>query len=275
MSLDAPIRVDLPVDAHAGFELASRPRPRRRDAALPERLVRAARRRRPDAVQRPGPRRAPATCSRSHTFTRLFAPPGQRRVVSQLEVEGFPAVPHARYEGGAGRHRGGRAPAGTRWLDEFSPDLGRGRVHARPDRLNSVEAVNSLVYVASSSTPCSAASPSPAARSPSSRARSTPPTASPCLRGERVRAHLRLFGQVDTAAVLLGAAGTIAGPGEEDRPRCPSGPWSARRSRVAGPWPSGRALAHTAPTGPLRERRPARGGIWRAASSRCVDGEHA
>jgi hypothetical protein len=38
----------------------------------------------------------------------------------------------------------------------------------------------------------------------------------PCFAGDRVRAHVRLF----DAAGTLGAAGFIAGPGEEGRPRC-------------------------------------------------------
>jgi len=220
VSLDAPIRVDLPAQAHAGFELAHDLDPdggARLFLNIWSELHGAAGRMRSGP---PGPPTRAGHLFASHTFTRLFAPPGQRRV-SQLEVEGFPAVPHARYEAPPAA-TAGQAPAGARWLDELSPDPAE--VAFTLDQTDSNQHVNSLVYVrvfldavqrrlAAAGRPLAVLS-----RAVDIAYRK------PCFAGERVRAHLRLFGQAgteaDTEPQLLGAAGFLAAPGEEDRPRC-------------------------------------------------------
>ena len=252
VSIDAPIRVDQPVEARAGFQLAHDMDPdgeARIFLNVWSELHGAAGRMRSGP---PGPPVRAGHLFASHTFTRLFAPPGQRRV-SQLDVEGFPAVPHARHEAPAAT-TAAEAPAGARWLEELAPDPAE--VAFTLDQTDSNQHVNSLVYVrvfldavqrrlAAAGRPLAVLS-----RAVDIAYRK------PCFAGDRVRAHLRLFGPADAAAArepdagggggegdadggvgggegdagggsgggrpagLIGAAGFIAGPGEEARPRC-------------------------------------------------------
>jgi hypothetical protein len=147
-----------------------------------------------------------------HTFTRPFAPPGQRRV-SRLEVPGFPEVPEARHDAQPPA-TAAEAPAGARWLGELAPDPAE--IAFTLDQTDSNQHVNSLVYIRiflDAAARRLAAGGHPVvvlSRAVDIAFRK------PCFAGDRVRAHVRLF-EADGG---IGAAGFIAGPGEEARPRC-------------------------------------------------------
>jgi hypothetical protein len=95
---DEPIRVIDPVTGRGTYELAYSG-----DAASPDRLfmcawveVRGTR----GLVWKPGPPGPAVSGGRmfvEHTFTRLFAPPDQRRV-TRFEIPGLPPVPSAHYD---------------------------------------------------------------------------------------------------------------------------------------------------------------------------------
>ena len=211
-SLEAPIRVDRPVETRAGFLLAYD-----RDVDGDARIFLNVWAELHGAAGRigarpPGPPVLAGHLFAEHTFTRLFAPPGRRRV-SRLEVEGYPELPEARYEAPAAA-AAGEAPAGARWLDELAPDPAE--VAFTLDQTDSNQHVNSLVYIRvfldavgrrldAGGRPLAVLS-----RAVDIAYRK------PCFAGDRVRAHVRLFDADGT----LGAAGFIAGPGEESRPRC-------------------------------------------------------
>ncbi|HSK00730.1 MAG TPA: hypothetical protein VK932_05790 [Kofleriaceae bacterium] len=211
-SLEAPIRVDRPIESTAGFLLAHD-----RDAAGQPRLYLNIWSELRGAGGRVGPRPPgpPVLAGRlfaEHTFTRPFAPPDRRRV-TRLDVEGFPELPEARYDAPAPA-TAGEAPAGARWLDELAPDPAG--VAFSLDQTDSNQHVNSLVYIrvfldavqrrlAAGGHPLTVLS-----RAVDIAYRK------PCFAGDRVRAHVRLF-ELDGT---IGAAGFIAGPGEEARPRC-------------------------------------------------------
>jgi hypothetical protein len=211
-SLEAPIRVDRPIEARAGFLLAHD-----RDAAGEARIflniwteLRGAAGR--VGARPPGPPVLAGRLFAEHTFTRPFAPPDRRRV-SRLEVEGYPELPEARYEAPPPA-TAGQAPEGARWLDELAPDPAE--VAFTLDQTDSNQHVNSLVYIRvflDAAARRFAAGGHPLAvlsREVELAYRK------PCFAGDRVRAHLRLF----DAGGALGAAGFIAAPGEEGRPRC-------------------------------------------------------
>lgn len=95
---DEPIRVDQRVDATGGYQLARS----ERDGAIDKLFlnmwveVRGARGR-VVPPEGPGPAVVAGRVFAEHTFTRLFAPPDQRRV-TRLEVDGMPLVPDAVYD---------------------------------------------------------------------------------------------------------------------------------------------------------------------------------
>jgi len=211
-ALEAPIRVDRPVESRAGFLLA-------RDGDGDEARIylnvwaelRGAAGR--VGARPPGPPVLAGQLFAEHLYTRPFAPPDQRRV-SRLPGEGFPEVPEARHAAPPAT-AAAEAPPGARWLDELAPDPAE--VAFTLDQTDSNQHVNSLVYVrvfldavqrrlAAGGHPLAVLS-----RAVEIAYRK------PCFAGDRVRTHLRLFEAVDGA---LGAAGFIAGPGEEARPRC-------------------------------------------------------
>ncbi|HWO22648.1 MAG TPA: hypothetical protein VNO30_28005 [Kofleriaceae bacterium] len=211
-SLEAPIRVDVPVETRAGFLLTHDRDPdgeARIFMNVWAELHGAAGR---IGTRPPGPPVLAGHLFAEHTFTRLFAPPGRRRV-SRLEAEGYPAIPEARYEAPVPTSAG-EPPAGASWLDALAPDPAE--VAFTLDQTDSNQHVNSLVYIrifldavqrrlAAGARPLAVLS-----RAVDIAYRK------PCFAGDRVRAHVRLF-EADGA---LGAAGVIAGPGEEERPRC-------------------------------------------------------
>jgi hypothetical protein len=211
VSEDQPIHVNRPIETRAGFELAHD-----RDAA--GEVVRifmnvwtevrgAAGRISPSS--QPGPL---ALCGRvfaEHTFTRLLAPPDQRKVV-RLAVPGYPELPDARHHPPAPA-TAQEAPAGAHWLDELAPDVAPYAFSL--DQTDSNQHVNSLVYIrlfleavnrrlatAGHSLKLRANSVDVAYRKPS-------------FAGDQVRAQLRLFEHAEG----FGAAGFIAG--DDGKPR--------------------------------------------------------
>src|SRR5829696_6578904 len=119
-SLEEAIRVDRPVESHAGFLLAHD----REGAGEPRiflnvwtELHGAAGR---VGARPPGPPVLAGRLFAEHTFTRPFAPPDQRRV-TRLDFEGYPEIPEARYAAPAGA-TAGEAPDGAGWLDALAPD---------------------------------------------------------------------------------------------------------------------------------------------------------
>jgi hypothetical protein len=214
-ALDAPIRVDQPVETRAGFLLAHD-----RDAAGETRVFFNAWAEIHGAAGRigalpagpPGPLVLAGHMFAEHTFTRPFAPPGQRRV-SRLEIEGYPELPEPRYAAPPPASAG-EAPDGARWLGELLPDPCEAPFTL--DQTDGNQHVNSLVYIrvfldavqrrlAAEGRPLTVLS-----RAVDIAYRK------PCFAGERVRAHLRLF----ELGGAIGAAGFLAAPGEEARPRC-------------------------------------------------------
>ena len=211
-SLEAPIRVDRPVETRAGFQLAHHRGPdgeARIFLNIWSELHGAAGR---IGARPPGPLVLAGRLFGEHTFTRPFAPPDRRRV-SRLEAPGYPEIPEARYDAPAPA-TAGEAPPGARWLDELAPDPAE--VAFTLDQTDGNQHVNSLVYIrvfldavqrrfAAGGHPLIVLS-----REVEIAYRK------PCFAGDRVRVHLRMF----DAGGALGAAGFIAPAGEEQRPRC-------------------------------------------------------
>jgi catechol 2,3-dioxygenase-like lactoylglutathione lyase family enzyme len=210
-SYDQPIRLDRPIDIRAGFELAhakergevarlfmnvwSDVRGMAGRMGLPQR----------DADYAPAGR-----LFAEHTFTRLFAPPDQRKV-TRLDVEGYPAIPEASYEmpAPATAHE---APDGATWLDELSVDPTD--IAFTLDQTDANQHVNSLVYIR---VFIDAAQRRLAARGLSLELRSSAVDIAyrkPSFAGDRVQAHLRLYDR----AGAPGVAGMITG--SDGKPRC-------------------------------------------------------
>ena len=212
-SSGTPIRVDEPVEAKAGFELAHA-----RDAAGEvARLylncwadIRGASGRLFPPIAA-GPLVLAGQLFAEHSFTRPFAPPDQRRVL-RFETPGLPTVPDALYLAPAPQTAGER-PAGAQWVDELAADPAE--VCFGIDHTDSNQHVNSLVYIR---VFLEGVQRHLAARGRSFRVRSRVVDIAyrkPCFAGDRVRAHLRLF----EAADGLGVAGHIAADGDA-KPRC-------------------------------------------------------
>ena len=210
-ALDQPIRIDRPVESRAGFELA-------RDGdgddtrifmTVWAEISGAAGR---IGAREPGPSVLAGRLFSEHTFTRPFAPPDKRRV-TRLEGDGYPAVPEMRYSAPAPT-TAAEAPDGARWLDELEPDTTD--VCFTLDHTDSNQHVNSLAYVRLFAE---AAQRRILGSGRSAKIRSKAVDIAyrkPSFVGDRVRATLRLFELADQ----LGAAGTIAAPGEDAKPRC-------------------------------------------------------
>ncbi len=141
---DAPIRIDRPAEATGGYQLAHHA-----TAGSVDKLflnmwveVRGARGR----LVPPEPAGAPVVAGRvfaEHTFTRLFAPPDQRRV-TRLGLPGLPEVPPAVHPF-APPTTAMELPAGAEPLDdEYRPDP-TSTVFGL-DHTDSNQHVNSLVY---------------------------------------------------------------------------------------------------------------------------------
>ncbi|HSD90910.1 MAG TPA: hypothetical protein VLB44_25475 [Kofleriaceae bacterium] len=146
-----------------------------------------------------------------HTFTRLLAPPDQRKV-TRLGVEGYPDVPETRYTAPAPT-TAQEPPEGGRWLDELAPDPAE--YVFTLDQTDSNQHVNSLVYVRIFHD---AINRRLAAVGQPLKARSRAVDIAyrkPCFAGDRVRIQLRLFEHSGG----LGAAGLVAGS-DDGKPRC-------------------------------------------------------
>lgn len=154
-----------------------------------------------------GPSGAPAgTLFAEHTFTRLMAPPEQRKV-TRLGVPGYPEVPEAVYPQPAPASFA-EAPGGAPWIDELASDPTP--VIFSLDQTDSNQHVNSLVYLR---VFLDAVWRRLASAGESTKLRSRALEIAyrkPCFAGDRVRVVLRRFEG--------GAAGFIEG--EDGKPRC-------------------------------------------------------
>lgn len=212
---DAAVRVDRPATATGGYQLARR----ERDGAVDKLFLNmwvevqgAAGRLVPP--QGPGEPVVAGTVFAEHTFTRLFAAPGARKV-TRFEVPGLPEVPRAVYDAPAPT-TAMELPAGATAIDD--------EVHADPvvtafglDHTDSNQHVNSLVY------PRLFAEAALRRLATLGRPRAVLVRAldigyrKPSFAGDRVRIHTRLFALGDR----VGAAGFVADVDDADaRPRC-------------------------------------------------------
>jgi hypothetical protein len=210
-TLDQPIRIDRPVEFRAGFLLAH-------DTENGEvsRLFMNVWADVHGIAGRIGPRQVDGALSRAgtlfaeHTFTRLFAPPDQRKV-TKFETEGYPTVPETHYPSPPPR-TAQDVPAGAIWLDELARDPVD--ITFTLDQTDANQHVNSLVYIR---TFLDATQRRIAATGRSMKVRSKAVDIAyrkPCFAGDRVHCELRLFTLDDG----IGAAGLIAG--EDGKPRC-------------------------------------------------------
>lgn len=207
-SFDNPIRVDRPYESRAGFQLAHD-----RDATGEvSRLymnVWADLRGAAGKLSRhvtPGDAATAGQIFAEHTFTRLFAPPDQRKV-TRLGVDGYPDVPEARYAAPAPT-TAQEPPAGAAWTSELAADPAD--YVFTLDQTDSNQHVNSLVYIRLF---LEAVNRRLAAEGRPLKVRSRAVDIAyrkPCFAGDRVRAHTRLFDG--------GAAGHVVG--EDGKPRC-------------------------------------------------------
>lgn len=212
-SLDQHVRVDRPIEADTGFQLAHD-----RDATGEvTRLFMNVWCEVSGAAGRIVPRTpaGPLTLAGSlfaeHTYTRPFGPPEQRKI-TRLAVPGFPEVPEVRYPAPPAS-TAGEAPDGAHWLDELAPDPAD--VVFSLDHTDSNQHVNSLVYIrifVDAVYRRLAAT----GRAVTGRTKAVDVAyRKPCFAGDRVRCSLRLFERDGT----VGAAGFLAVQGET-QPRC-------------------------------------------------------
>ncbi|MGE0545757.1 MAG: hypothetical protein AB7R00_01780 [Kofleriaceae bacterium] len=209
-SFDQPIRIDRPLESSSGFQLCHE-----REHGEVSRLflnvwceVRG-------TAGRIGPRQTDrdavtaGSMFAEHTFTKLFAPPDQRRV-TRLGFEGYPEVPEAQYAAPPATSPQ-ELPDGARWLDELAADPVD--MWFTLDQTDSNQHVNSLVYVRMFGDAVQrrlAAGKQPL----KIRTKAVEITyRKPSFVGECARAHVRLFEYQDQ----LGAAGFVAG--DDGKPR--------------------------------------------------------
>ncbi len=211
VSLDQPVRIDRPIEIRAGFDLAHAA-----ENGEVTRLFMRAWSEVHGIAGRIGPRQVEGalalagTLFSEYTFTRLFAPPDQRKV-TRLEVEGYPPVPEAVYDAPPPK-TAQEAPEGATWIDELVPDVAE--IAFGLDQTDANQHVNSLVYVR---VFLDAVQRRIASVDRSLKVRSQAIDVAyrkPCFAGDRVRSHVRLFEHQG----VLGAAGHISG--SDDKPRC-------------------------------------------------------
>jgi hypothetical protein len=150
-----------------------------------------------------------------HTFTRPFAPAGQRRVTSLAGIEGYPDIPAGRYPAPA-PSTAADAPDGATWADELAPDV-IDTVFSL-DHTDANQHVNSQVYVRLFLDAVRRRLDA-GGHSPKLRAKAFDIAyRKPSFLGERVRTSMRMF----THGEHIGGAGFIAvvGNAPEDKPRC-------------------------------------------------------
>ena len=211
VATDQPIHVNRPVATTAGFELAHD----RDDAGNVTRLFLnvwtqvsgASGRISPNS--KPGPLAIAGRLFAEHTFTRLLAPPDQRKV-TRLDVDGYPHIPDALHHppAPATAHE---PPAGAHWLDELAPDTAP--YDFTLDQTDSNQHVNSLVYIRLF---IDATNRRLALSGRRGKLRSRAVDIAyrkPSFAGDQVRAQLRLYEGPEG----LGTAGFIAG--DDGKPR--------------------------------------------------------
>ncbi|MEO8843090.1 MAG: hypothetical protein ABI591_29245 [Kofleriaceae bacterium] len=211
VSVDQPIHVNRAVEVRAGFELAHD-----RDAAgevtrlfmnVWTSVRGAAGRISPNS--KPGGPALAGHLFAEHTFTRLLAPPDQRKV-TRLEVEGYPNVPTALHHPPAPA-TAQEPPAGARWIDELLPDTTPYQFTL--DQTDSNQHVNSLVYIRMFLDAVNRRLASAGHRGKLRSRAVDIAYRKPSFAGDAVRAQLRLYEGPDG----LGAAGFIAG--DDAKPR--------------------------------------------------------
>jgi hypothetical protein len=146
-----------------------------------------------------------------HTFTRLLAPPDQRKV-TKFAVEGVPEVPEQRYAAPAPT-TAQDLPEGAKWLDESAPDPAE--YVFTLDQTDSNQHVNSLVYIRIFHD---AINRRLATTGKSLKMRSREVDIAyrkPSFAGDKARIQLRLFEHEGG----LGAAGRVEGA-DDGKPRC-------------------------------------------------------
>ena len=204
VSTDQQVRVDRQGETHAGFLIARDPKTERVYMNVWAELRGAA-----GKLSRhvePGAPALAGTLFAEHTFTKLFAPPDQRKV-TRLDVEGYPAIPEVVYDAPRAE-TAQEMPPGARWLDELAPDSAEYAFTL--DHTDSNQHVNSLVYIRLF---LEAVHRRHGGGSTRTRAIDIA-YRKPSFAGDRVRAQLRMF-ELDGAQ---GAAGLIAG--SDGKPRC-------------------------------------------------------
>ncbi|MBA3464956.1 MAG: hypothetical protein H0T46_33790 [Deltaproteobacteria bacterium] len=210
-SFDQPIRIDRPIETRGGFLLAHD-----KEGDDVKRLFMNVWTEVHGIAGRIGPRQvdgalSPAgTLFAEHTFTKLFAPPDQRKVTA-LEFDGYPRIPETHYPAPSPR-TAADVPAGGTWLDDLSIDPVD--IVFSLDQTDANQHVNSLVYIR---TFLDAAQRRLAASGRPLKLRSKAVDIAyrkPCFAGERVHIELRQF----SLGECLGAAGVISG--DDDKPRC-------------------------------------------------------
>jgi len=211
VSLEQPIRIDRAIEVRAGFDLAHAT-----DNGEVSRLFMRAWSEVHGIAGRIGPRQVDGALSLAgtlfteYTFTRLFAPPDQRRV-TRLEVEGYPPVPEVHYAAPPPK-TAQDVPEGATWLDELTPDVAE--IAFGLDQTDANQHVNSLVYIRTFLDAVQRRLAT-AGRSLVVRSRAVDIAyRKPCFAGDRVRSHVRLFEHDGT----VGAAGHISGT--DGKPRC-------------------------------------------------------
>ncbi|MFT3694253.1 MAG: hypothetical protein QM831_13995 [Kofleriaceae bacterium] len=144
ISEDQAIHVNRPTEVHAGFVLAHDRNP---DGEVSRIFLNcwaevrgAAGRIAPGS--KPGPLTLAGRIFAEQTFTRLMAPPDQRKV-TRLDVEGYPAIPEERHTPPA-PSTAGEPPEGAQWIVPPSPDI---PYNFTLDQTDSNQHVNSLVYI--------------------------------------------------------------------------------------------------------------------------------
>src|SRR3954468_2667621 len=205
LSRDQPVRIDRPIESRAGFVLAH-------DVGDDGEVIRLFMNVWTEIhgiAGRIGPRQVDGALSLAgslfaeHTYTRLFAPPDQRKV-TRLDVDGYPPVPELRYAAPPPRSAA-EAPPGATWIDEAARDLVD--VVFTLDQTDANQHVNSLVYIR---TFLDAAQRRLASAGEPLKLRSKAVDIAyrkPCFAGDRVYSELRLFRIGDG----VGAAGQIVG----------------------------------------------------------------
>lgn len=212
---DATIRVDQPAEATGGYQLA-----RYAPSGPIEKLflnmwveVRGARGR-IVPPEGPGPMVVAGRVFAEHTFTRLFAPPDQRRV-TRLELDGVPPEPEPRYDFPSPDTAMALPVGATALDDDYHPD--DAVTVFGFDHTDSNQHVNSLVYPRLFAE--AALRRSDASNDPRTRLVRMLDIAyrKPSFAGDRVRIYLRRFRLGDR----LGAAGFLAADDDaQRRPRC-------------------------------------------------------